>query len=81
TNLLSLLNGTTIELLKLNPATGQYVLVQSVPGGSLVSILGGGAGYTFENQGAGTYHVRVTAGGIGLLSSITTSLNTTTTYL
>jgi hypothetical protein len=31
TNLLSLLNGTTIELLKLNPATGQYVLVQSVP--------------------------------------------------
>lgn len=80
-NLLSLLNGTTIELLKLNPATGQYVLVQSVPGGSLISVLGGGAGYTFENQGAGTYHVRVTAGGIGLLSSITTSLNTTTTYL
>ncbi|MFK2914020.1 BapA/Bap/LapF family large adhesin, partial [Pseudomonas sp. 3HC3] len=80
-NLLSLLNGTTIELLKLNPATGQYVLVQSVPGGSLISVLGGGAGYTFENQGAGTYQVRVTAGGIGLLSSITTSLNTTTTYL
>ncbi len=33
---MSLLNGTTIELLKLNPATGQYVLVQSVPGGSLM---------------------------------------------
>ncbi|MFV3292471.1 BapA/Bap/LapF family large adhesin [Pseudomonas sp. NY11955] len=81
TNLLSLLNGTTIELLKLNPATGLYVLVQSVPGGSLVSLLGGGAGYTFQNQGAGTYHVRVTAGGIGLLSSITTSLNATTTHL
>ncbi|APE97325.1 BapA/Bap/LapF family large adhesin [Pseudomonas putida] len=81
TNLLSLLNGTTIELLKLNPATGQYVLVQSVPGGSLISLLGGGAGYTFQNQGAGTYHVRVTAGGIGLLSSITTSLNATTTHL
>ncbi|MFF7862268.1 BapA/Bap/LapF family large adhesin [Pseudomonas monteilii] len=81
TNLLSLLNGTTIELLKLNPATGQYVLVQSVPGGSLVSLLGGGAAYTFQNQGAGTYHVRVTAGGIGLLSSITTSLNATTTHL
>ncbi|MDP9520651.1 BapA/Bap/LapF family large adhesin [Pseudomonas putida] len=80
-NLLSLLNGTTIELLKLNPATGQYVLVQSVPGGSLISLLGGGAGYTFQNQGAGTYHVRVTAGGIGLLSSITTSLNATTTHL
>jgi VCBS repeat-containing protein len=81
TNLLSLLNGTTIELLKLNPATGQYVLVQSVPGGSLISLLGGGAGYTFQNQGTGTYHVRVTAGGIGLLSSITTSLNATTTHL
>ncbi|MEN5140222.1 BapA/Bap/LapF family large adhesin [Pseudomonas juntendi] len=81
TNLLSLLNGTTIELLKLNPATGQYVLVQSVNGGSLVSLLGGGAGYTFQNQGAGTYHVRVTAGGIGLASSITTSVNATTTHL
>ncbi|HEN8798904.1 TPA: VCBS domain-containing protein, partial [Pseudomonas putida] len=80
-NLLSLLNGTTIELLKLNPATGQYVLVQTVNGGSLISLLGGGAGYTFQNQGAGTYHVRVTAGGIGLLSSITTSLNATTTHL
>ncbi|MFK0093131.1 BapA/Bap/LapF family large adhesin [Pseudomonas sp. NPDC090592] len=81
TNLLSLLNGTTIELLKLNPATGQYVLVQSVNGGSLISLLGGGAGYTFQNQGAGTYHVRVTAGGIGLASSITTSVNATTTHL
>ncbi|GLO58055.1 hypothetical protein PPUJ20066_40910 [Pseudomonas putida] len=81
TNLLSLLNGTTIDLLKLNPATGQYVLVQSVGGGSLISLLGGGAGYTFQNQGAGTYHVRVTAGGIGLASSITTSVNATTTHL
>ena len=52
---------------RFNPLTGQYVLVQSVPGGSLISLLGGGAGYTFQNQGAGTYHVRVTAGGIGLL--------------
>ncbi|MGE8306515.1 MAG: BapA/Bap/LapF family large adhesin, partial [Pseudomonas kermanshahensis] len=81
TNLLSLLNGTTIDLLKLNPATGQYVLVQTVGGGSLISLLGGGAGYTFQNQGAGTYHVRVTAGGIGLASSITTSVNATTTHL
>ncbi|MCE0908427.1 BapA/Bap/LapF family large adhesin [Pseudomonas kurunegalensis] len=81
TNLLSLLNGTTIELLKLNPATGQYVLVQSVPGSSLVSLLGGGAAYTFQNQGTGTYHIRVTAGGIGLLSSLTTSVNATTTHL
>lgn len=79
-NLLSLLNGTTLELLKLNPATGQYVLVQAVGGSSLVSLLGGGAGYTFQNQGPGTYHIRVTAGGIGLASSITTSLNTTTTH-
>ncbi|MFK0311629.1 BapA/Bap/LapF family large adhesin [Pseudomonas sp. NPDC090233] len=81
TNLLGLLNGTTIELLKLNTTTGQYVLVQSVPGGSLISLLGGGAAYTFQNQAAGTYHIRVTAGGIGLASSITTSLNTTTTHL
>ncbi|PZQ42356.1 MAG: hypothetical protein DI560_02790, partial [Pseudomonas putida] len=80
TNLLSLLNGTTIDLLKLNPATNQYALVDSVRGSSLISLLGGGSGYTFQNQGAGTYQIRVTAGGIGLLSSITTSLNTTTTH-
>lgn len=81
TNLLALLNGTTIDLLKLNPATGQYVVVQSVGGASLVSLLGGGAGYTFQNQAAGAYQVRVTAGGIGLASSITTSVNATTTHL
>ncbi|PVZ39339.1 BapA/Bap/LapF family large adhesin [Pseudomonas sp. CC120222-01a] len=81
TNLLSLLNGTTIQLLKLNTTTGQYVVVQTVSGSSLVSLLGGGAGYTFTGQGAGTYHIVVTAGGIGLASSITTSLNTTTTHL
>jgi len=80
-NLLTLLNGTTLELLKLNPATGQYVTVQTVGGGSLVTLLGGGAGYTFQNQGAGTYHVRVTAGGIGLLSSLTTTVNATATHL
>jgi len=78
---LSLLNGTTIQLLKLNTTTGQYVVVQTVGGSSLVSLLGGGAGYTFQNQGAGTYHIVVSAGGIGLASSITTSLNTTTTHL
>ncbi|WP_043200599.1 BapA/Bap/LapF family large adhesin [Pseudomonas putida] len=81
TNLLSLLNGTTIELLKLNPATGLYVSVQVVNGGSLVSLLGGGAGYTFQDQGPGTYHVKVSAGGIGLLSSITTTVNATATHL
>ncbi|NIF28665.1 BapA prefix-like domain-containing protein [Pantoea sp. Tr-811] len=81
TNLLSLLNGTTIQLLKLNTTTGQYVVVQTVGGSSLISLLGGGAGYTFTGQGAGTYHIVVTAGGIGLASSITTSLNTTTTHL
>ncbi|QHG66965.1 BapA/Bap/LapF family large adhesin [Pseudomonas putida] len=80
-NLLSLLNGTTIQLLKLNTSTGQYVVVQTVTGSSLVSLLGGGSGYTFQNQGAGTYHIVVSAGGIGLASSITTSLNTTTTHL
>lgn len=79
-NLLGLLNGTTIALYKLNTATGQYVLVQSVPGSSLISLLGGGSAYTFQNQGPGAYEIRVSAGGIGLLSSITTSLNTTTTY-
>ncbi|MFJ3075450.1 BapA/Bap/LapF family large adhesin [Pseudomonas sp. NPDC087029] len=80
TNLLTLLGSTTIALYKLN-ASGQYVLVQSVPGSSLLTLLGGGAGYTFTGQGAGSYQVRVSASGIGLLSSITTSLNTTTTHL
>ncbi|WP_060511485.1 BapA/Bap/LapF family large adhesin [Pseudomonas sp. NBRC 111124] len=80
-NLLSLLNGTTLQLLKLNTSTGQYTVVQTVGGSSLVSLLGGGAGYTFQNQGAGAYRIVVSAGGIGLASSITTSLNTTTTHL
>ncbi|MFK3818209.1 BapA/Bap/LapF family large adhesin [Pseudomonas sp. NPDC089407] len=81
TNLLGLLNGTTIELLKLNTATGQYVSVQTVGGGSLISLLGGGAGYTFQDRTAGTYQVKVTAGGIGLASSITTTINATATHL
>ena len=79
-NILALLNGATIELLRLNPATGQYVSVQTVGGGSLVNLLGNSAGYTFQDQVPGTYHIRVTAGGIGLASSVTTSLNTTTTF-
>ncbi|VVP97466.1 hypothetical protein PS910_03480 [Pseudomonas fluorescens] len=79
-NILALLNGATIELLRLNPATGQYVSVQSVGGGSLVSLLGNSAGYTFQDQVAGAYQIRVTAGGIGLASSVTTSLNTTATF-
>ena len=81
TNLLTLLGNTTIALYKLNTSTGQYVLVQSVPGSSLLTLLGGGAAYTFTGQGAGSYQVRVGSSGIGLLSSITTSLNTTTTHL
>ena len=80
-NLLTLLGNTTIALYKLNTSTGQYALVQSVPGSSLLTLLGGGAGYTFSGQTAGSYQVRVNSGGIGLLSSITTSLNATTTHL
>ena len=79
-NILALLNGATIELLRLNPATGQYVSVQAAGGGSLVSLLGNSAGFTFQDQGPGAYQIRVTAGGIGLASSVTTSLNTTTTF-
>ncbi|WDY57213.1 BapA/Bap/LapF family large adhesin [Pseudomonas sp. PSKL.D1] len=81
TNLLTLLGNTTIALYKLNTTTGQYVLVQSVPGSSLLTLLGGGAAYTFQDQTAGSYQIRVSSSGIGLLSSITTSLNTTTTHL
>jgi len=80
-NLLTLLGNTTIALYKLNTSSGQYVLVQSVPGSSLITLLGGGAGYTFTGQTAGSYQVRVNSSGIGLLSSITTSLNATTTHL
>lgn len=79
-NLLGLLNGTKIELLKLNPATGLYVVEQTVTGGSLVSLLGGGAAYTFQDKGPGSYQIRVSAGGIGLAASIATTINTTTTY-
>ncbi|HDS1735602.1 TPA: hypothetical protein QEM55_002637, partial [Pseudomonas putida] len=78
-NLLGLLNGTKIELLKAN-ASGTFVVVDTVNGGSLISLLGGGAAHTFQDQGPGSYQIKVTAGGIGLLSSINTTINTTTTY-
>lgn len=79
-NLLGLLNGITLSLYKLNTTNGQYELVKSLAGGALISLLGGAYGTTFEDQTAGTYQIRVASGGIGLLASITTSLNTTTTY-
>ena len=79
-NILALLNGATIELLRLNPATGQYVSVQTAGGATLVNLLGNSAGFTFQDQGPGAYQIRVTAGGIGLASSVATSLNTTTTF-
>ncbi len=81
TNLLSLLNGTTIELLKTQPGHRPVRAGAVGTGGVADQPAGWRRGVYLPEPGAGTYHVRVTAGGIGLLSSITTSLNATTTHL
>jgi len=73
-NLLSLLGSMTVGLYKLNTTTGQYVLVKSYGGGSLLSLGSGNYGINFDGQTAGTYQVKVAVGGLGVLSTVNTSL-------
>jgi len=79
-NLLSLASSLTLGLYKLNTSTGQYVLVKSVSGGALLSLGGNNYGVTFDDQTSGTYQVKVVVTGIGLASSITTSITNVATY-
>jgi len=73
-NLLSLLSSVTVSLYKLNTTTGQYVLVKSYGGGSLLNLGGGNYGVQFDDQTSGSYQVKVAVGGLGVGSTINTSL-------
>ena len=79
-NLLSVAGGLTVSLYKLNTTTGQYVLVKSVAGSSLLSLGSNNYGVTFDDQTSGTYQVKVAVTGLGILSSITTSVTNAATY-
>ncbi|HWH87643.1 MAG TPA: Ig-like domain-containing protein [Pseudomonas sp.] len=79
-NLLTLLGSMTVGLYKLNTATNQYVLVKSYGGNALVNLGGGNYGIKFDDQTAGSYQVRVAVGGVGLLTSVNTSLINVASY-
>lgn len=79
-NLLALLGSMTVGLYKLNTATNQYVLVKSYGGNALINLGGGNYGIKFDDQTAGSYQVRVAVGGLGLLTSVNTSLINVATY-
>ncbi|PWB37101.1 hypothetical protein DCO47_05690 [Pseudomonas sp. NDM] len=79
-NLLALLGSMTVGLYKLNTATNQYVLVKSYGGNALLNLGGGNYGIRFDDQTAGSYQVRVAVGGLGLLTSVNTSLINVATY-
>ncbi|QRK86623.1 BapA prefix-like domain-containing protein [Pseudomonas granadensis] len=79
-NLLALLGSMTVGLYKLNTATNQYVLVKSYGGNALLNLGGGNYGIKFDDQTAGSYQVRVSVGGLGLLTSVNTSLINVATY-
>jgi len=78
-NLLSLLGSMTVSLYKLN-SNGQYVLVKSYGGGSLLNLGNGNYGIQFDDQTSGTYQVKVAVGGLGLLSTVNTSLINAATF-
>ncbi|MBA1289610.1 BapA/Bap/LapF family large adhesin [Pseudomonas japonica] len=80
TSLLSLLGSVVLGLYKLNPATGQYVLVQAWGGAGLIGLGGGLYGVTMDDQTAGTYQVRLSTGGIGLLTTVNVGLINVATY-
>lgn len=79
-NLLSLLGSLTVGLYKLNTTTNQYVLVKSYGGNALLNLGGGNYGIRFDDQTAGSYQVKISSGGIGLLSTVNASLINDATY-
>ncbi|MFP3848163.1 BapA/Bap/LapF family large adhesin [Pseudomonas sp. W5-01] len=79
-NLLSLLGSLTLGLYKLNTATGQYVLVKNYSGASLANLGGGNYAARFDDQGPGSYQVKLAAGGVGVASTVNISLTNDATY-
>jgi hypothetical protein len=80
TNLLSLLGSVVLGLYKLDPATGQYVLVGNWGAAGLVGLGGGAVGVTVDDQTAGTYQVRLSVGGVGVLSTVNVGVVNVATY-
>lgn len=79
-SLLSLLGATTLSLSKLNTTTGQYQVVKSWAGASLVNLGGGVYGVNVEDQTPGAYRVNLSISGIVLATTITVGLINTATY-
>ncbi|UZJ57669.1 Ig-like domain-containing protein [Pseudomonas sp. KU26590] len=79
-NVASLLGSLTVGLYKLNTATGQYVLVKSYGGSALANLGGNSYGIRFDDQTAGSYQVKISSGGIGVLTTVNASLINDATY-
>jgi VCBS repeat-containing protein len=73
-SLLNLLPTLTLGLYKLDTTTGNYVLVKSWAGNSLLTLGGGTYGVTVEDQTPGTYRVNVSVTGVALLNTVTVGL-------
>ncbi|UFH51532.1 BapA/Bap/LapF family large adhesin [Pseudomonas sp. KNUC1026] len=72
-NLLSLLGSVQVQLYQ--QINGSYQLVRTISGSSLVAIGGGAYGVTVQGQVAGNYQIKVTSGGLGVATSLTTTLD------
>jgi len=78
-SLLNLLPTLTLGLYKLDTATGNYVLVKSWGGSTLLTLGGGTYGVTVQDQTPGTYQVRIAVTGVALLNTVKVGLITDTT--
>ena len=79
-NVLSLLGNTTVALYKLNTTTNQYVLVKSYAGTTLAALGGNDYGARFDDQGPGSYQVRVASSGVNLGAGIAVRLVNDATF-
>ncbi|MFF7708365.1 BapA/Bap/LapF family large adhesin [Pseudomonas sp. NPDC007930] len=78
-NLLSVLGGLSLSLYKQN-ASGGWDLVRTYSGNNLLALGGGSYGATFSGQAAGNYQIKLSGGGLSVLSSVTASLSNHATY-
>ncbi|PVZ13589.1 MULTISPECIES: BapA/Bap/LapF family large adhesin [unclassified Pseudomonas] len=78
-NLLSLLGSVQVQLYQ--QVNGSYQLVRTISGSSLVALGTNTYGITLPGQVAGNYQIKVTTGGIGLVTSLTTTLTNTATVI
>lgn len=79
-SLLSLLGSVNLMLSKLNTSTGQYVVVKSWAGNTLLGLGGGAYGAVVDDQTPGTYRVNLTVGGVAVATSINVGLINSATY-